>query len=155
LRYNKNMEITQPPGKNATKKEIKPQNDPRNLAICFVIRNLPEISVLNEMAKNETTRTVTIGDKKWNLHIITDNNDSFENKEETREIVFTQDTNNNEKPSFGIKVNNGLNQVLSVIIGNNEFPTIQPLNLPELMKELKKDYAEAIEQSLTKNEQFV
>jgi len=107
------------------------------------------------MAKNETTRTVTIGDKKWNLHIITDNNDSFENKEETREIVFTQDTNNNEKPSFGIKVNNGLNQVLSVIIGSNEFPTIQPLDLPDLMKELKEDYAETIGHSLTKNEQVV
>ena len=57
-------------------------DDPRIKTAHFVIGNLPEISVLKEMAKNKTTISVTIGNEKWNLSIL-DNDDS-----KTKEITF-------------------------------------------------------------------
>jgi hypothetical protein len=120
-------------------------DDPRIKAAHFVIGNLPEISVLKEMAKNKTTISVTIGNEKWNLRIL-DNDDS-----KTKEITFIQDVDMKQKPRFGVSVSQDLNLAFGSIAGSSEFPFIQPLRLTELIEKFKEDDAEMVRESLAKN----
>jgi hypothetical protein len=120
-------------------------DDPRIKTAHFVIGNLPEISVLKEMAKNKTTISVTIGNEKWNLSIL-DNDDS-----KTKEITFIQDVDMKQKPRFGISVSQDFSLAFGSIAGLNEFPFIQPFKLTELIEKFGEVNTEMVKKSLSEN----
>lgn len=120
-------------------------DNPRFKAARFVIGNLPEISVLKDMAQNNTTRVITIGNKKWNLHIL-DNDDS-----KTKEITFIEDVDIKQKPRFGISVDRELKWALGSIAGSAPFPFIKPFRLTKLMEKFEEDNAKLVKESLAKN----